>query len=148
MSWFGAAFRHFADVEVRRLPLYARLCDGVASDRELLNLMAVVPDAQLRPNLLLNAVHFLVLDGRGPSLGRWYPDGSTDPASWGPAPTTRTRRFAALCLDHRDELESLRTRSTQTNEVGRCTTLLPALAGVAHDTGRPWVWSRSAPVRG
>jgi hypothetical protein len=40
--------------------------------------------------------------------------------------------FRAFCLGHRDELlELITTRSTQTNEVGRCAGLLPALATIA-----------------
>jgi hypothetical protein len=44
--------------------------------------------------------------------------------------------FADFCQLHRAELERLiATRSTQTNEVGRCTTLLPGLCHVAAQYG-------------
>ncbi len=40
--------------------------------------------------------------------------------------------FTSFCLTHRRELEHLvATRTTQTNEVGRCSALLPGLCEVA-----------------
>ena len=45
--------------------------------------------------------------------------------------------FAGFCAEHRAELEELiATRSTQTNEVGRCSALLPGLCHIASQHGR------------
>src|SRR5262249_53551755 len=47
-------------------------------------------------------------------------------------------RFRSFCVRHRDAIEHLlRTRTVQTNEVGRCAYLYPAFALVAELSGRP-----------
>jgi hypothetical protein len=46
--------------------------------------------------------------------------------------------FADFCTAHRDEVRTLiATRATQTNEIGRCAALLPALSSVAERAGQP-----------
>ncbi len=56
----------------------------------------------------------------------------------GPGAEELVALFADLCHRRAAELEGLlATRATQTNEVGRCTALLPALATVAARAGRP-----------
>lgn len=121
---------------------YERICTGIASDTELLALICEAPPAQRRPNILLAAVHFLLLQGAEDALARHYPT----VAAWRDgagvlAPTTGADPFpdfAAFCRRHRDRLGHLvATRATQTNEVGRCAGLLPALATVANRVGRP-----------
>ena len=115
-----------------------------ADDPELLDLVARAPVTQQRPNLLLAAVHFLLFGGAPHPLG--HPlrhrrglsrDGSADPV----APVGHLRlEFKDFCMTHRDELlELIATGSTQTNEVGRCTALLPALSHIAagYDRGQP-----------
>jgi hypothetical protein len=98
-------YRRFAQSEARgKSPLYETLAEGVAADSDLLTLLASQPPEKRQPNLLFAAVAFL--GGRQP-----------DYAS-----------FRALVLDRADEVRSLmQDRQTQTNEVGRCATLLPAL---------------------
>jgi hypothetical protein len=124
-------------------PLYRRLCEGVAGDEALLGLMAEAPPTQRRPNLLLAAVHYLLLAGVDDPLADHYPT----VAQWrAPHRVGNIRRggedpfgdFAAFCRTYRDPLVALlATHSTQTNEVGRCTVLLPAFAAVAQAQDRP-----------
>ncbi len=46
--------------------------------------------------------------------------------------------FRAFCLDRRAEIEAIvSTRNTQTNEVGRCAAIVPALELVHRDTAQP-----------
>lgn len=86
-------------------PLYQELCEGVASDPEVLGFLARQPPPKRQPNLLLAGTRFLF--GLQP-----------DYAS-----------FRATVLEHQAEIaEVLRSRRTQTNEPGRCAVLLPALA--------------------
>ncbi len=101
-------YRRFARMEARgRSPLYEQLATGVAEDADVLAVLARVPPAKQQPNLLFAAVSF---------LGGVQPD---YPA------------FRAFVLDHADAVASvLRARRTQTNEVARCATLLPLLAGL------------------
>jgi hypothetical protein len=103
--------------------------------------------AQRRPNLLLAAVHFLLLGGAVHPLADHYDTvrslslsgaaagaGEGAPAAAAAAGPDRNLvgDFKDFCLTHRAELLALiAERSTQTNEVGRCTALLPALGAIA-----------------
>ena len=122
-------------------PLYARLCQELATDAEVLGLLGGAPPLQRRPNLLLAAVHYLLLAGEDdpladdyPTVVEWRsPGGDARRAEGDPAD-----RFRSFCARHRERLaELLATRATQTNEVGRCAALLPALATVASRSDRP-----------
>ena len=115
-------------------PLYARLAAGVAEDARLLTLAANAAPGQPPPNLLLGAVHFLLLQGGGGALARFYPDLVPEPEpAAGAYPA-----FRAFCLAHEGAIRDLlATRRVQTNEVGRCAYLYPAFAHVAARAGRP-----------
>ena len=125
----AAQFRDFAAYECSEDPLYVALCRAIAETPELLALMqAVVPATQLRPNILLAALHERVLAGVDHAFRDYYPSvgGTRAPDA---ALPVRLRDFAA---QERIALEGhLRTRSTQTNEIGRCAVLWPALSHVA-----------------
>lgn len=99
-------FRRFADEECGTYaPRYARLAHAVAEDAFLQEFIRSLPDTQ--PNLFLAAVQHV-----------------TGPAQM-PADGAQLRRVVRR---HRGEIADLvRTRSTQTNEVGRCASILPAL---------------------
>jgi hypothetical protein len=129
----AAAFRHFADVECRRDPLYVAICRAVAEAPGLLALMAHAPATQRKPNLLLAALHERVLAGVGHPLRDYYP-------SVGGTRLPDDRLAAALldfaALERPRLIELLRLRSTQTNEIGRCAVLWPALQRIAALTGR------------
>jgi hypothetical protein len=118
---------------------YADICLSVAEDPDLLELMGHAPEAQRRPNLLLAAVHFLLLGGARHPLAAHYDTVGLVLGAGGPAPHDVADDFRDFCLTQRAALvELLASRSTQTNEVGRCAALLPALATVAaHHPGRP-----------
>lgn len=126
-------FVHFADHEVTDDPLYTALCRQVAATPGLLALMQHAPPTQRVPNLLLAAVHERVLAGVDHALRAYFPSvgGSRMPDA---ALATAFDDFvagqrAALC-------ESLATRHTQTNEIGRCAVLWPALCALARRSGR------------
>ncbi len=104
-------------------PLYDRICRAVARDGELLDLIRAAPPPAHQPNVLLAAVHFLLLGGLDHPLAAVYAGTSTAD----PAPL-----FRSLCLEHRDEVLALmETRRTQTNEVGRAAVIGPALTWTA-----------------
>jgi hypothetical protein len=104
----AARYRRWAAVTVRgRSPLYEDLANGVAADAGLLRLLVELPSIKRQPNLLLGAVRYLY----------------GTPSHYEP--------FATLVRDHWDTVqEMILTHSTQTNEVARCATLLPLLAGL------------------
>jgi hypothetical protein len=127
-------FRDFADVVERDgATTYALICRGVAEDEEVLGLLDSAPPEQRRPLLLLAAVHSLLLSGVDHPLAAYYDTVATVRGSMPRTPATDViGAFRSFCQDHRDELvELLATRRTQTNEVGRCTALLPGLCHVA-----------------
>ncbi|SBT38291.1 DUF2332 domain-containing protein [Micromonospora narathiwatensis] len=86
-------------------PAYERLALAVSQDDELLALLAALPPAKRQPNLLFAVVRLL----GGPV---------EDPAA-----------FHDYAAANWPAIEAeMRTRSTQTNEPGRCAVLLPVLA--------------------
>ncbi|QPF71782.1 DUF2332 domain-containing protein [Roseateles sp. DAIF2] len=131
-AW-AAQYRHFAAFECPQDPLYVAICEAIAGLPELLTLMAAAPATQRRPNLLLAALQDQLLAGEeAHSLADYYPSlgGARAPDAELPAlllDFVRRRRTALT--------ELLATRSTQTNECGRCAVLWPALQAVAAATG-------------
>jgi hypothetical protein len=120
-------FARFASETAGRSPLYERLSVDLARRAEGAALLAEAPPAQRRPNLLYAAVHDLLLAGADDPLGAYYPSvaGTRSPDD------DATPSFLAFVADRRDAvLARLRTRATQTNEVGRAAALLPGLAHV------------------
>lgn len=81
---------------------------------------------------LLGVVHRIVLEGRAPALAECYPSaGGTVAAEHAP------ERFLAALREHRDEVVRRLGDGVQTNEVGRCATLVGGFATVARRTGLP-----------
>lgn len=101
-------YADFAEHEAVDSPPYAAWARAVAEDTDLLALLAVLPEAKRQPNLVFAAA-------------RWHgadPDG-------GPAELHRV-----LSRQWDTVRETVLARSTQTNETGRCATLLPRLARI------------------
>lgn len=101
-----ARYRRFADLECHDYaPHYARLARFVAGDDDLLDFIVAMPDGQ--PNLFLASVQYISGPAEMPVDGR---------------------ELKAFVEEHAREVSHLmRSRRTQTNEVGRCAALLPAL---------------------
>jgi hypothetical protein len=105
-------------------PLYERLAREAAEDPEVLELLLPAAPRDRFPHLLFAAIQYLQL-GEG-----------TDPiAVFGSEPYST---FRGWCLARRGDIEHLvRTRVVQTNDVGRCSALLPSLATVAEISQQP-----------
>lgn len=137
-------FRLFAQGAARDgATTYDVICRGIADDPEILALLGEAPVAQRRPNLLLAAVHFLLLGGATGALADHY-DTVRSLAGREEAPPGAVADlvgdFKDFVMVHRAELLALiAVRSTQTNEVGRCTALFPALGAIAagYPEGQP-----------
>ncbi|MCM2575974.1 DUF2332 domain-containing protein [Streptomyces meridianus] len=101
-------YRLFASREARgHSPAYEELAREVAGDPALLALIGSLPPERRQPNLLLGAVRFL----GGPLDG--------------------FAAFRAWTAAHWDDVRAvMMRRRTQTNEPGRCATLLPLLASL------------------
>ncbi len=115
-------------------PLYARLADGVRSDADLKALAERARKGQPPANMILGAVHFLLLRGAEHPLRKHYPDlGGGAPEGEDPFPLFRD--FVNL---HRDAITKLiETRVTNTNEVGRSTVLHAGFRNLAAQVDAP-----------
>ncbi|HET7089463.1 MAG TPA: DUF2332 domain-containing protein [Anaerolineae bacterium] len=125
-------FHRFATLETGgSSPLYERLCLGISQDADVLALAAQARSHPV-PNILLAAVHYLLLKGVQHPLAAFYPSVSNETHPGGdPYP-----HFRAFCIEHRDEILNLiRTRLVQTNEVHRCAYLALAFGIVAERAG-------------
>lgn len=113
-------------------PLYEQLSHGVAHDPDVLSLVTEADLSQQVSNLLLGAVHFLLLAGAPSPLSEFYPSLSTSPRSARDA----YPYFHDFCLQNADSIRQLvTTQRVQTNEVRRCTALMPAFGIVAGHAG-------------
>jgi hypothetical protein len=128
-------FRGFASVVERDGgTTYPAICRSVAEDDDLLSLLDGAPLPQRRPLLLLAAVHFLLLSGTEHPLAAFYDTVAiVRGISPGRPPTDDVAAaFADFCHLYRADIERLvAIRATQTNEVGRCSALLPGLCLIA-----------------
>ena len=132
-----AKFAHFARHAVTDDPLYVALTGAAAQRPGWAGLLAEAPEPLRSPTLWLAALQDRVLElvdaGTRPALADWYP-------SVGPAHAPDAALIAeadAFIARERDALVArLRTRQTQTNEIGRCAVLWPVLQSLAQSTGR------------
>jgi hypothetical protein len=111
----AAWYRHFGTVDAPgSSPCYAEWSLGIAEDPPLIARIDLWPNDKRQPILLFAAARFL---------------GAV------PGPFVEFRRFLAT---HWEEVSRVvLSRATQTNEAGRCATLLPSLAAIAAAEGRP-----------
>lgn len=101
-------YRQFAEYEARgNSAVYEQWGFAVAADDDLLTRLDALPRSKRQPNLLFGATRF---------LGLGDADAST---------------FLAWTKAYWDDVMTvMATRTTQTNEAGRCAVLLPALAQI------------------
>lgn len=116
MDDLARRFAEFARAFEVGAPLYARIAERVAREPEVLDLMSVTPETQRVPVLLFASAHHLLLAepshplaGHYPNLDRANPEGDV------------TDHFVDFVLSRPEPMRDLlATRSTQTNEIGRC----------------------------
>jgi len=127
-------FRYFAERECSNDPLYVALCHISAEEPELLSLLSEAGVKQRRPNLLLAAVHATILRlGTGELLGGYFASVGGTRAVDGEL----HRIFTDFARRHREALSALiATRTTQTNEIGRCAVFWPVLKLAASLAGK------------
>jgi hypothetical protein len=101
-------YQWFASYEARgKSPCFEAWATGVAEDPEVLAMIDALPPRQRQPNLLFAAARFVGVE---------------------PGPF---EEFRTAVVERWDEVSDITaSRRTQTNEVGRCATLLPALATI------------------
>ncbi|HUA49406.1 MAG TPA: DUF2332 domain-containing protein [Solirubrobacteraceae bacterium] len=126
----AARFRRHADSIARshRSPLYVQLMRAAAEDIDRGGIVAELftgvpaPPGSVPQLRLLAALHHLVLSGRAPELGAFYPSagGDRSPADAWPA-------ASAAIDEHFDTIKVRLGRTVQTNEPGRSAVLFAGL---------------------
>ena len=117
-----------------RNPTYWSICQAVATNDLALELSDLVPPPQFRVNVFLAAVHHLLLGGAPHSLATRYRSVCERRGLGYRAvdDDTLAAELAAFCEEFRDPIaERCATRSTQTNEVGRCAVVRSVLGRLA-----------------
>ena len=135
-------FVEFADLECAasgsgmsvNSPTYAALSRYIAKHPDLLALARECRAGQPIPNLLLAAVKRVVQDAPRSALAPHY-----ERAARGDRPSAALPgAFAEFCADNRARiLALLESRNVQTNEVGRCSHLMPAFGIVSKVARQP-----------
>ncbi|HEY3483793.1 MAG TPA: DUF2332 domain-containing protein [Ilumatobacteraceae bacterium] len=124
-------FSNFGRTCLPRAPFYARLSESIANDPATARLLLHAPPSQRLPVLLFACVHWLLLTEPEHELRRFYPNLVDRPDPGDPYP-----EFRAFCARHEPRMAGLlATRSTQTNEVGRCALFLPPFGQLADEMG-------------
>jgi hypothetical protein len=127
LAELGSCFDRFAyEATTYAGPLYAALARRIARDNDVLALARHVQRPPV-PNVLLAAVHFLLADSPAHPLARFYASLS-EQALPGEDAYPDFREF--VVANRARLIPLLETRITQTNEVGRCSSLMPALTAV------------------
>ncbi len=125
-------FRRFADdARIYESPLYATLSSRIADDNELLGIARHVRRPPV-PNVFMAAVHFLLAETRDQELAPFYASLCEDARP----PRDAFPAFRDFVLANTARLiPLLDTRITQTNEVSRCSFLMPAFTTVQQSAG-------------
>lgn len=141
MDELAGRFLDFARTCRTTAPLYSRLATRIADEPEILGLMSVADPTQRIPVLLFASVHFLLLSEIDQDLARHYPNllrraaGSSDRISPDPD-SDAANAFVRFVLERSDPLtQLLATKSTQTNEIGRCSWFLFPLSILDQEVG-------------
>lgn len=124
-----------ADVRRAGCELYARLAAGIGGDARLKKIAALAREGQPPANLILAAVHFLLLRGTDHPLKEFYPTlgGQAEPDLEPVFPL-----FRDFVFKHQDAVEELvGKRVTNTNEIGRSALLHAGFRVLARRSAAP-----------
>ncbi len=130
-------FAWFARNALQDDPLYQALAGVAARRPDWAALLAVAPATQRWPMLWFAALQDRVLAltdaGERPALADYYASAGT-----ARAPDAALEPLVGEFIErHRDVLaHCIATRTTQTNEIGRCVVLWPVLQGLVEEAGR------------
>ncbi|PEC22277.1 DUF2332 domain-containing protein [Bacillus cereus] len=129
-------FRNFSIKECKgSSDLYEYLSINIAEDEEVLTLSSYAQTGQPIPNLLLGAVHYLLLVGKDHHLKTYYSSLVEN------ANTNLDKafdHFKDFCSEYREEIITLlQTKLVQTNEVRRCAYLYPSFCYIFNKVKKP-----------
>ena len=128
-------FRDFAVLECEgSSELYEKLASQIATDDDVLELCLSAREGQPIPNLLLGAVHYLLLKGTNHQLQEYYPSVVHEPRK----DSHLFEAFKDFCFENSEALKHLlKTKRVQTNEVRRCAYLYPVFSYIYQQTNKP-----------
>jgi hypothetical protein len=133
------------ECERANAPLYVQIVRGVGQDDELKEIASHVKPGQPMANILLAAVHFLLLRGADHPLRRFYPNLNGGHALADDA----FPAFKDFVLTHREEVAELVAKGvTNTNEVGRSSALHAGFRALAVEAGEPLALIEVGPSAG
>ncbi len=134
----------FAEVGEADSPLYGKFARAASRDELCHRILGHAPPSQPAANVLLAAVQYLLLQGEDDHLAAHYPALNRDGR---PAEGDPVELFLRFCADREQELSALAaTGKVQTNEVRRCTFLVPAFRAAVGD--RPMALIEIGPSAG
>jgi hypothetical protein len=128
-------FENFSKLECSgSSDLYEFLSLKAANDSDLLQLSTYAREGQPAPNILLSAVHYLLLTGTQHKLKDFFPSLTKQPKK----AADSYEAFKNFCSKYRDEIISLlQTKLVQTNEVRRCGYLYPCFSYLYAKSEKP-----------
>lgn len=115
--------------------LYSSLCDIILRSDKLLTLADMVPLDQPFANIVLGSIHFLLLKGYKSDLSEYYAT-----VTYNTRPVDSRLEVAVLGFvdEYWEKLVELcKSKKVQTNEIGRCSFLLPGLNFLADVVDQP-----------
>lgn len=128
------SFEIFAEDCKDSSPLYEFLCKEIMKDDELLELCFFIQKGQPAPNMLLGAIHHLLLNGKSHPLAQFYSSMTTEPKEG----VESFRLFKDFSRKYRDNIiHLLQTKLVQTNEVRRSAYLYPTFAHIYSQMKQP-----------
>ncbi|MGE7604431.1 DUF2332 domain-containing protein [Peribacillus sp. NPDC097675] len=135
-SQLSLRFKNFAELECKdSSKLYEFLSVNVSEDDELLELCSEIPSGQPVPNLLLGAVHYLLLKGEEHCLREYYPSINKQARN---IDDETFVYFKGFCKSFREEIVTLlKSKLVQTNEVRRCGYLYPVFSYIYSRVEKP-----------
>ncbi|WP_347862468.1 DUF2332 domain-containing protein [Salimicrobium sp. PL1-032A] len=135
LAGLSERFKDFAETECKgSSALYESLAVRISEDDDLLKLCMNAQEDQPTPNLLLGAVHYLLLNGAAHDLRDYYPSIVDEPKR----DDRLFQVFKEFCLEYHQEIKALlQHKLVQTNEVRRCAYLFPVFSYIYQQTGKP-----------
>ena len=134
------------ECERANAPLYTQIVRGIGGDPALREFASHVKKGQPHANIILAAVHFLLLRGAQHPLRRFYPNLNGGNRVEGENPFPAFKDFVET---HRVELAVLIAKGvTNTNEVARCSSLHAGFRAVAKESGEPLALIEIGPSAG
>ncbi|MFC7393359.1 DUF2332 domain-containing protein [Scopulibacillus cellulosilyticus] len=131
----ASRFKNFAKLECKgSSDFYEFLSLEISEDGEIIELCSEAQNGQPVPNLLLGAVHYLLLKGKEHTLKEYYPSIAKEPKNM----EGSFVHFKDFCNIYRDEIVSiLKSKIVQTNEVRRCAYLYPIFCLIYSKVKKP-----------